>query len=304
MGCKMENISKKDISFRIDKIRNKASEINLIVTQNNEELNDRYNFARELGINRIKNNTNEEIIDGLNVYILKAEEILERINKEVDDEQINEEYKILNNMLYLDDIKLKNISELVKENKELSNRVYINQIANKANDLIRVHEIRYIDSNIESLSKKSNFIEKITGKAKIRKALLQNYSLKRAEVVNKKYIPENKSILEIINITKNCGYKSKEIDEFIKKLSDEYNIGDMIDNSLAVINDKIKIPFFFNREFLNKINAENSVMLDRINNKKKKGMNSSEVKLYNEAIMKDVSTLELLNFSNVIEEVV
>lgn len=300
----MENISKKDITFRMNNLKNRVSEINDKIIKNNEEMNSRYNFAKELGV-KFDNicNTNDEIINGLNTYIDKTDEIISKINN-IQEEDIDQEYKILNNMLYLDDIKLKNINELIQENKELTTREYINKIADKANELIRNEEVKSIDISILKLSKKSSFIEKITGKDKIRKALLENYTLKRVETINKKYIPENKSILEIVNITKNCGYKSKALDEFIGKLANEYKFENLIENALITLDKEIKIPFFFNKEYYNKINSQNIAMLDRINENKKVKAKVSEYKLYNDMLKKDVSTLELLNFNSIIEEVV
>ena len=300
----MENISKKDITFRMEKLKNRVSEINNKIIKNNEEMDSRYNFAKELGI-KLDNicNTNEEIIKGLNEYISKTDEIISKIDNAQEDE-IEQEYKILNNILYLDDIKLKNISQLIQENKDLTTREYINKIADKANNLIRNEEVKSIDFNILKLSKKSSFIEKITGKDKIRKALLENYTLKRVETINKKYIPENKSVLEIVNITRNCGYKSKALDEFITKLSNEYKFENLVENALIALDKDLKIPFFYNKEFLNRINSQNIAMLDRINENKKVKAKVSEYEMYNDMLKKDVSTLELLNFNSIIEEVV
>lgn len=300
----MENISKKDITFRMNNLKKRVSEINDRIMKNNEEINSRYNFAKEIGV-KVDNicSTNDEIIDGLKTYIDKTDEIISKID-DIQEDEVEQEYKILNNMLYLDDIKLKNISQLIQENKELTTREYINKIADRANDLIRAEEVKSIDGNIVKLSRKSNFIEKITGKDKIRKVLLENYTLKRVETLNKKYIPENKSLLEIVNITKNCGYKSSEIDEFITKLSEEYQFETLVENALITLDKEVKIPFFYNKEFFAKVNAENTAMLDRINDKKKVKQKVSEYKMYNEMLKNDVSTLELLNFNNIIDEVI
>ena len=302
----MENISKKDITFRMNNLKKRVSEINDKIIKNNEEMNSRYNFAKELGL-KIEDicGTNDEIIDGLNAYIDKTNEIITKIDN-IQDEEINQEYKILNNILYLDDIKLKNISELIQENKELITREYINKIADRANDLIRNEEVRNIDVNILKLSKKGSFIDKITGKDKIRKALLENYTLKRVETINKKYIPENKSILEIVNITRNCGYESKALNDFIAKLSDEYNFDNLVENALITLDKNVKIPFFYNKEFFNRINVQNTAMLDRINERKrtKPKEKISEYEVYKDMLKKDVLTLELFNFNNILEEVV
>lgn len=299
----MESISKKEINFRIGKIKNKALNISELLIKNNEEIKNRYNFAQKLGINSQINNSNDNIIEELQKYIRKIQEIM-IIVENLDEEYASKEYKLLNNKLYLDDIKLKNINELVKENRELNNKIYINKIGNKANELIRAQEIKQIDFDIKSISKKGSFIDKITGKVKIKRALIQNYTLKRAEVANKKYIPEDKSILEIVNIIKNCGFTSESIENFINILTEEYKIEGMVENSLAVINNKVKIPFFFNKEFLDKLNIQNTDMLDRLNENKRKIIKTAEIKLYTEVILNEVSTLELFNFSNVIEEVV
>ena len=265
----MENISKNDISFRLENLKIRVKKINEIIKKNNDELKNKYNFAKNIGISiDIEKELNNDVADELNKYIIKVDQILLQL-KDNSEKNIDDEYKLLNNILYLDDIKLKNINELVCENRDLKVREYINKIAQRANQLIRDEETKYLDSKIKELSKNINFFDKITGRAKNKKVLIENYNLKKVETLNKKYIPENKSILEIVNITKNCGYVSDKIDEFINKLSVEYELGDLINNSLAVIDTNTKIPFFFNKDFYNKINSENVVMLDRINEKKK-----------------------------------
>ena len=283
----MENISKNDISFRLENLKIRVKKINEIIKKNNDELKNKYNFAKNIGISiDIEKELNNDVADELNKYIIKADQILLQL-KDNSEKDIDDEYKLLNNILYLDDIKLKNINELICENRDLKVREYINKIAQKANQLIRDEETKYLDSKIKELSKNINFFDKITGRAK-----------------NKKYIPENKSILEIVNITKNCGYVSDKIDEFINKLSVEYELGDLINNSLAVIDTNTKIPFFFNKDFYNKINSENVVMLDRINEKKKNINKVNEIQMYSDMLKNDVSTLELLSYNNIIDEVI
>ena len=300
----MENISKNDISFRLENLKIRVKKINEIIKKNNDELKNKYNFAKNIGISiDIEKELNNDVADELNKYIIKADQILLQL-KDNSEKDINDEYKLLNNILYLDDIKLKNINELVCENRDLKVREYINKIAQKANQLIRDEETKYLDSKIKELSKNINFFDKITGRAKNKKVLIENYNLKKVETLNKKYIPENKSILEIVNITKNCGYVSDKIDEFINKLSVEYELGDLINNSLAVIDTNTKIPFFFNKDFYNKINSENVVMLDRINEKKKNINKVNEIQMYSDMLKNDVSTLELFNFNNIIDEVI
>ena len=300
----MENISKNDISFRLENLKIRVKKINEIIKKNNDELKNKYNFAKNIGISiDIEKELNNDVADELNKYIIKAEQILLQL-KDNSEKDIDDEYKLLNNILYLDDIKLKNINELVCENRDLKVREYINKIAQKANQLIRDEETKYLDSKIKELSKNINFFDKITGRAKNKKVLIENYNLKKVETLNKKYIPENKSILEIVNITKNCGYVSDKIDEFINKLSVEYELGDLINNSLAVIDTNTKIPFFFNKDFYNKINSENVVMLDRINEKKKNINKVNEIQMYSDMLKNDVSTLELLSYNNIIDEVI
>lgn len=299
----MENLSKKDISMRIDKLKSRVNEINSKLISYDEELSNKYNFASKLGIKRDGAMSNDELISGLNTYVAKIEQIQESMNST--DDEAEEEIKILNNMIYLDDVRLGSITELLQENKELCNREYFNRIADKANQLIREEEMREIDNNIYKLSKKSNFIDKITGKDKIKRVLLENYSLKRNEVINKKYVPENKSLLEIINITKNSGYTSEKIDNFISKISKEYNIGDLIENALVPVEKKSnKIPFFYNKEFVAKINEENAIMMDRLEESRKKDRNYSEFKFSNDILKEDIMTLELFNYNNVIDEVI
>lgn len=300
----MENISKNDISFRLENLKIRVKKINEIIKKNNDELKNKYNFAKNIGISiDIEKELNNDVMDELNKYITKADQILLQLN-ENNEENIEDEYKLLNNILYLDDIKLKNINELVCENRDLKVREYINKIAQRANQLIRDEETKYLDSKIKELSKNINFFDKITGRAKNKKVLLENYNLKKVETLNKKYIPENKSILEIVNIIKNCGYTSDEIDNFIYRLSNEYELGDLVNNSLLVIDNKVKIPLFFNREFYNKINSENVVMLDRINEKKKNINKVNEIQMYSDMLKNDVSTLELLSYNNIIDEVI
>ena len=148
-----------------------------------------------------------------------------------------------------------------------------------------------------------SFLDKITGKIKIKKAILENYNLKRIEVINKKYIPDNKSLYEIVSITNNCGYKSDSIDSFINSIVKEYELGEIGVTAMTVENNNKKVPFFFNREFLNSINAENTTMLDRINTNKKVIPKVSEYKMYNDMLLNDVSTLELLSYNYINEEV-
>ncbi len=299
----MNNISINDISFRIEKIKTRVQKINETIVKNNDELKNKYNFAKNIGINIDQEKDSDNgIIYELNKYIDKANEILLQLSD--NKENMEGEYKLLSNILYLDDIKLKNINELVSENRDLKVREYINKIAQKANQLIRDEETKYLDSKIKELSKNINIFDKITGRAKNKKVLLENYNLKKVETLNKKYIPENKSILEIVNIIKNCGYTSDEIDNFIYRLSNEYELGDLVNNSLLVIDNKVKIPLFFNREFYNKINSENVVMLDRINEKKKNINKVNEIKMYSDMLKNDVLTLELFNFNNIIDEVI
>ena len=300
----MENISKNDINFRLENLKIRVKKINEIIKKNNDELKNKYNFAKNIGISiDIEKELNNDVADELNKYIIKADQILLQL-KGNSEKDIDDEYKLLNNILYLDDIKLKNINELICENRDLKVREYINKIAQKANQLIRDEETKYLDSKIKELSKNINFFDKITGRAKNKKVLIENYNLKKVETLNKKYIPENKSILEIVNIIKNCGYTSDEIDNFIYRLSNEYELGDLVNNSLAVIDTNTKIPFFFNKDFYNKINSENVVMLDRINEKKKNINKVNEIQMYSDMLKNDVSTLELLSYNNIIDEVI
>lgn len=298
----MDNISKEDINFRLDKIKNKVNEINTKIEENNQKFETRYDFAKKIGIKVNSNNTNNEVSENLNKYVKKIDKLIEKYN---DDEELKyiEEYKILNNMLYLDDIKLKNIKELISENESIETKEYINMFANKANDLIRQEEIKNLDSNIAKYSKIS-FFEKITGKAKIKKALIENCNLKKMETINKKYIPENKSLYEIVSITNNCGYKSNEIKQFIDSIVNEFKLEKPKESALMITQKKEKIPLFFNKEYLTKINFENADMTDRINKKSKNRMKTSEYKMFNDMLIKDVSTLELFNFNDVTNEVI
>ena len=300
----MDNISINDISFRIEKIKTRVQKINETIVKNNDEIKNKYNFAKNIGINiDQEKDLDSDIIYELNKYIAKANEILLQLSDN-NKENVEYEYKLLSNILYLDDIKLKNINELVSENRDLKVREYINKIAQKANQLIRDEETKCLDLKIKELSKKINIFDRITGRDKNKKVLLENYNLKKVQVLNKKYIPENKSILEIVNITKNCGYTSDKINSFISSLSNEYDLGELVNNSILVIDNKIKIPFFFNKDFYNKINSENVSMLDKINEKKKNINKVNELQMYNDMLKNDVATLELFNFNNIIDEVI
>ena len=108
---------------------------------------------------------------------------------------------------------------------------------------------------------------------------------------------------EIVSITNNCGYKSDSIDSFINSIVKEYELGEIGVTAMTVENNNKKVPFFFNREFLNSINAENTTMLDRINTNKKVIPKVSEYKMYNDMLLNDVSTLELLSYNYINEEV-
>lgn len=295
----MENLSKKDITYRLENIKTKATKITQKIEKNNKDFESKYSFAKSIGIKvEDLNSCTDVVLEELNKYIKKANDLISAFSTNIEDSE--ETYKLLNNMLYLDDIKLKNINELANENDELKTKEYLKLISNRANDLIREEEINSIDNKISKISK-INLIEKLTGRAKIKRALIENYSLKRVETMNKRYIPDNKSLYEIVSITNNCGYRSSQIDDFIKSIVDEFSLDDLENNSLALINNKSKIPLFFNKDIFSKINSENSQMLDRINSKKENKEKVSEFKMYNDMLINDVSTLELLNFE---EEVV
>ena len=95
----MDNISRKDISFRLDKIKLKATEINNNIQKNNREFEERYVFAKKVGIKVDKlNSAINEVSDGLIKYISKIDDVLEECKK--NDEENIEEYKLLNNISY------------------------------------------------------------------------------------------------------------------------------------------------------------------------------------------------------------
>lgn len=299
----MGNISKKDISYRLDKIKETVANINEQIMRNNNELVQKYSFAKELGINYDTEYDTESVISNLNQYIEKADNIIAEINNSSENKVVEEKIKALNNILYLDDIKLDNIKDLVEENRDIRLREYVDKIADKANTLIRNEEIKNIDNKIKLLSKKSNILEKLSGKDKTKRLLLENYSLKKVETINKKYIPRDKSILEIVNIVNNCGYKTNEMSEFIKKITKEYKLGDLLETALTVPNSEVKIPFFYNKEFADKISKENIAMVSRINGKKKIAR-MQDYNPYTETIKEGISTLELFNFNNSMGEVI
>lgn len=296
----MENISVEDINFRLNKLKDNVSKINDKIIQNTSMNESRFAFAKDLGIRvDILSNEINEVKENLDNYTNTINDIIEKYDG-TDDESIDkDEYKLLNNMLSSDDAKLKNISEMVEDNIELTTKEYINLFANKANELIRKEELKDIDMNVIKLSKIS-FLEKLTGKAKIKRAMIENYNLKRVETINKKYVPENRSLYEIVSITNNCGYKSKDIDLFINKIVDEFKLDAPENTAIATIQEKSKIPFFFSRDFLNKLNTENSNLADSLNNNKKQQEKLSEYSIYRDMLKNGVETLELFKYEEVI----
>ena len=283
----MENISVEDINFRLNKLKEKKNQ-------------NRFSFAKDLGIRvDILSNEINEVKDELDKYSQTLDSIMQKYDS-VEEGSIEEnEYKLLSNMLYSDDAKLKNIGEMLEDNIELTTREYINLFANKANELIRKEELKDIDMNVIKLSKIS-LLEKLTGKAKIKRALIENYNLKRVETINKKYVPSNRSLYEIISITNNCGYKSKDLDFFVNRVVEEFKLDNPQNNAIAVIQDKKKIPFFFSKELFNRLNAENTNLADNINRNKKQQEKLSEYSVYREMLKNGVETLELFKFEEVV----
>ena len=64
----MDNISKKDISFRLDKLKDKALKINENILKNDNEFSTKYDFAENIGIkvDTLKD-VNDKIITKLNL---------------------------------------------------------------------------------------------------------------------------------------------------------------------------------------------------------------------------------------------
>lgn len=296
----MENISVEDINFRLNKLKENVSKINVKIEENDKKNQNRFSFAKDLGIRvDILSNEINEVKDELDKYSQTLDSIMQKYDS-VEEGSIEEnEYKLLSNMLYSDDAKLKNIGEMLEDNIELTTREYINLFANKANELIRKEELKDIDMNVIKLSKIS-LLEKLTGKAKIKRALIENYNLKRVETINKKYVPSNRSLYEIISITNNCGYKSKDLDFFVNRVVEEFKLDNPQNNAIAVIQDKKKIPFFFSKELLNRLNAENTNLADNINRNKKQQEKLSEYSVYREMLKNGVETLELFKFEEVV----
>lgn len=296
----MENISVEDINFRLNKLKENVSKINGKIEENDKKNQDRFSFAKDLGIRvDILSNEINEVKDELDKYSQTIDSILQKYDSASEDSIEENEYKLLSNMLFSDDAKLKNIGEMLEDNIELTTKEYINLFANKANELIRKEELKDIDMNVIKLSKIS-FIEKLTGKAKIKRALIENYNLKRVETINKRYVPNNRSLYEIISITNNCGYKSKDIDFFVNRVVEEFKLDNPENNAIAVIQDKKKIPFFFSKELLNRLNAENTNLADSINRNKKQQEKLSEYSVYREMLKNGVETLELFKFEEVV----
>jgi hypothetical protein len=296
----MENISVEDINFRLNKLKENVSKINVKIEENDKKNQNRFSFAKDLGIRvDILSNEINEVKDELDKYSQTLDSIMQKYDS-VEEGSIEEnEYKLLSNMLYSDDAKLKNIGEMLEDNIDLTTREYINLFANKANELIRKEELKDIDMNVIKLSKIS-LLEKLTGKAKIKRALIENYNLKRVETINKKYVPSNRSLYEIISITNNCGYKSKDLDFFVNRVVEEFKLDNPQNNAIAVIQDKKKIPFFFSKELLNRLNAENTNLADNINRNKKQQEKLSEYSVYREMLKNGVETLELFKFEEVV----
>ena len=46
----MENISKNDISFRLENLKTRVKKINEVIEKNNDDLKNKYNFAKDIGI--------------------------------------------------------------------------------------------------------------------------------------------------------------------------------------------------------------------------------------------------------------
>lgn len=296
----MENIYVDDISFRLNKLKENVSKINLKIDNSSKKNQDRFSFAKDLGIRvDIISNEVNEVKENLEKYSQTLDSIIQKYDSVADESVEENEYELLNKMLFSDDAKLKNIDEMLEDAIEFTTKEYISLFANKANELIRKEEIRDIDKNVIKLSKIS-FLDKITGKAKIKKAMIHNYNLKRLEAIDKKYIPDNKSLYEIVSITNNSGYKSQDIDFFINRIVEEFKLERPQDCSLALIHEKSKIPFFFKKELLDKINLENSNMEYQFNSKGKNKINVSEYSVYKDMLKNGVETLELFKFEEVV----
>ena len=87
-------------------------------------------------------------------------------------------------------------------------------------------------------------------------------------------------------------------------LVNEFKLEEPRSEALISLEKEVKIPFLYNKEFLNKINMENADMLDKINKKNKSKIKTSEYDMYNEMLIKDVATLELFNFNKIVDEVI
>ena len=297
----MENISVEDINFRLNKLKENVSKINLKIEENDKKNNDRFSFAKDLGIRvDILSNEINEVKDELDKYSQAIDNIIQKYET-IDNDCVEEnEYKLLNNMLSSDDASLKIINEMIEDNIELTTKEYINLFANKANELIRIEELKSIDMQVIKLSKIS-FLDKLTGKSKIKKAMIENCNLKRVQTINKNYIPEDKSLYEIVSIVNNCGYKSDNIDMFVNRVVDEFKLDNPKDTAIATIFDnKVKIPFFFDKELFSKINTENTELAELLNKNKKFEGKVSNYSIYRDMLKNGVETLELFKFEEVI----
>ena len=297
----MENISVEDINFRLNKLKENVSKINIKIEENDKKNNDRFSFAKDLGIRvDILSNEINEVKDELDKYSQTIDNIIQKYETIADDCVEENEYKLLNNMLSSDDASLKIINEMIEDNIELTTKEYINLFANKANELIRIEELKSIDMQVIKLSKIS-FLDKLTGKSKIKKAMIENCNLKRVQTINKNYIPEDKSLYEIVSIVNNCGYKSDNIDMFINRVVDEFKLDNPKDTAIATIfNNKVKIPFFFDKELFSKINTENTELAELLNKNKKFEGKVSNYSIYRDMLKNGGETLELFKFEEVV----
>ncbi len=297
----MENISVEDINFRLNKLKENVSKINIKIEENDKKNQNRFSFAKDLGIRvDILSNEINEVKDELDKYSQTIDNIIQKYETIADDCVEENEYKLLNNMLSSDDASLKIINEMIEDNIELTTKEYINLFANKANELIRIEELKSIDMQVIKLSKIS-FLDKLTGKSKIKKAMIENCNLKRVQTINKNYIPEDKSLYEIVSIVNNCGYKSDNIDMFINRVVDEFKLDNPKDTAIATIfNNKVKIPFFFDKELFSKINTENTELAELLNKNKKFEGKVSNYSIYREMLKNGVETLELFKFEEVV----
>ncbi len=234
------------------------------------------------------------IIDKLN-----SKQRMEKRNSEVLDIKNFQSIELKNDMF-------KNLSVFIKENLEKKRDIYeklanlekvlekdfgdikekienqikaieensLSQIYKKAKKMIYVAKWQKVQIEKEYYLSKDSLIDKITGKSKFKKCMVENKELK-GKLIKKEYYEikdtyEGQNIREILNMMKNLSYKNNDIIEFEEKLINSY----MIDKETLKINindnwniaNLVPTGFFEQRKYyktlVKKIEKENKKMVE------------------------------------------